>query len=85
MINAWIVVREERHVEDKYWVCLVQEDAIAIATDVTKYWLKECEPEHVDTTCYGNRIFSCSVEDAFSVYVMPQDIRDRGETDAQTT
>ena len=83
MIDAWIVVLEEKHIGDKFWVCLRREDALKIAEDVTAYWKKECRVKgrniDVDTTCYEDLIFHYSAEDAFRVYVQPQQIREEGE------
>jgi len=36
MKDAWIVVREEKHLDDKFWICLHREDALRIAKEVTE-------------------------------------------------
>lgn len=81
MIEAWIVVREEKHVSDKFWVCFDREDALKIATDVTAYWRNGYDPQtdEIDETCYEDLIFHYDAEDQFRVYVQPQQIRERGE------
>jgi hypothetical protein len=40
MIEAYLVVREEKHIDDKHWVCLSREDALRIARDVVAHWSK---------------------------------------------
>jgi hypothetical protein len=81
MIEAWIVVREEKHVDDKFWVCIDREDTLKIAKDVTEYWKTQYDPQldEIDETCYGNTIFNYNAEGMFWVYVRPQQIRERGE------
>jgi len=85
MIEAWIVVREEKHIADKFWVCLNKKDAIAIANDVTAYWKEQHPPRHgsVDRTCYDDQIFHYDQEEGFRVYVVPVTIRGNGETKQQ--
>jgi hypothetical protein len=78
MINAWIVVRDENHIDAKYWVCLNKDDALKIAKDVTEYW--KDESDEVDTELYEDMIYNYSAEDSFSVIVQPQQIREPGET-----
>ncbi len=84
MIDAWIVVRKERHIDDKYWVCHNEEDALMIAMEVTGYWIKEksLEEEELDRqVCSSGLIFSVMDEEGeFSVTVNPQTIRCEGET-----
>ncbi len=84
MIPAWIVVREEKHIDDKYWVCLREQDAMAIAKDVADYWIKEYAPEEdeIDTEPRGYMLFLVDIEDSACVYVMPTVIRDIGEVGA---
>jgi hypothetical protein len=85
MKTGWIIVREESHVDDKYWICEEKEDALKIARDVSAYWLKEYEPEKedIDIELYGNLIFNTSTEDGFSVHVSPQTIRSTGEVNKE--
>jgi hypothetical protein len=82
MISAWIVVREERHLDDKFWVCLELDDAIKIANDVTSYWIEKYQPDAdlIDDALYENQKFHYDAEDMFRVMVMPQTIRESGET-----
>ena len=83
MIDAWLVVREEKHVDMKFWVCLNRDDAIKIAQDVTIYWVEKyrnLNPE-VDAVCLDDRIYSFNAEDCFHVYVDPVKIREEGEHD----
>ena len=77
MLEAWIVVRKEHHIDDKYWICMVREDAIEIAKEVSAYWVKEYEPEPVDiyTELLVDQIFCTDVDEAFTVDVCPQVIR----------
>ena len=81
MQQAWIVVREERHIDPRFWVCLERDDALRIASDVTAYWMQQYEPEEVNRQMYENQIFHCQAEDAFRVYVEPQNILSAGEDD----
>lgn len=84
MINAWIVVRQEQHIEDKYWLCLERDDALGIASDVTEYWREKykLDADEVDETLYADLIFNYNAEDAFRVFAQPQQIRERGEHQA---
>lgn len=79
MIAAWIVIREEKHLDDRFWVCLTKEDALTIAADVTAYWRAEYEPKAVDETLYEGQVFHFDAEDGFRVVVQPQSIREPGE------
>jgi len=89
MISAWIVVREEKHVDDRFWVCLNKDDALQIARDVTAYCMGLYSEDErmkldVDEELYGDSeaerlVFNCTVDDGFSVYVQPQQIREPGE------
>ena len=81
MIDAWLVVREEKHIDDRHWVCLDKEDALIIAGDVTDYWIdqyKDSNGEVDDVPCEG-QIFRHDQEDSFYVYVIPTTIRGKGE------
>ena len=81
MIQAWLVVREEKHIDDKYWVFLRKEDALKVAESVTKFWCDKYSSGEIDTTLYEDLIFHHNQEDAFRVFVQPQMIRDAGETE----
>jgi hypothetical protein len=80
--NGWIVVRGEGYADDRFWVCLDKDDALAIAQDVVDYWMDQHkpDPERVHVELPGdNTIFSVAVEDAFYVYVIPTKIREKGD------
>lgn len=82
MIEAWLVVREEKHIDNAYWTCLDKDDAFKIASDVAAFWLERYEPaegEEVDRNLYGNQVYHVRLEDAFSVEVVPHAIRQVGE------
>lgn len=79
MKTGWIVIRTEKHVDDKYWVCMKRKDALAIAKDVAEYWRSQYPHFRVDRTRYGEAIFSRMAEEYFHVYVIPQVIREDGE------
>jgi len=53
MKDGFIVVRKEKHLDDKYWVCEDKIDALRIASDVTDYWM--------DNTYYLTRTLKCRV------------------------
>lgn len=88
MIPAWLVVRKERHVDDRFWVCLSREDALIIARDVAAYWRAyyEPSPEDLDTNLYETLIFNENADcsDRYWVYAMPIMAREAGETRAVT-
>ncbi len=86
MINAWIVVRQEIHLEDKYWVCLECEDALRIAADVTAYWKDKYKPDpaYIDEICYDDLVFNFHDGDAFRIFVEPCQIREAGEFSRET-
>lgn len=83
MINAYIIVREQKNIDNKYIVCLEKDDALKIANEMTDYWLayyfKNIELDDVDFELYGDSIYSVSYEELFSVDVMPQEIKEAGE------
>jgi hypothetical protein len=83
MLTAFIVIREEKHIDPKYWVCLVRRDALKIARDVTDYWIDhyQPEPEYVDTKLYADQIFNYNCDGAFHVSVESLEIREAGETE----
>lgn len=81
MQQAWIVVREEKHIDTKFWVCLERDDALRIAEAVTDYWVKRYKPSTVYVALYDNQIFHCQDEENFRVYVVPQNILSAGEDD----
>jgi hypothetical protein len=83
MIDGWIVVREEKHIDMKFWVCLNKDDALKIANDVTNYWKEKYDPnpEDVDTELYESLIFNFNADDMFWVYVQPQKINEIGEAE----
>jgi hypothetical protein len=82
MKAAFIVVREERHIDPKYWVCIDKDDAINIASAVGEYWSRKYCPDEVDIdrTLYEDLIFNVYVEDAYRIFVKPITIRDTGES-----
>ncbi len=86
MIDGFIVVREERHIDDKHWVCHELDDALKIANDVCDYWKNQYEVGSgdgcVDETLYEGLLFHFSAEEAFRVHVEPVEIRAAGENEA---
>lgn len=81
MKQGWIVVLEDRHADDEYFVCEEREDALGIANQLALWSISHYGPAVIDAKLYGNQIFRCALEDAFTVTVAPQGIRERGETD----
>ena len=79
MIGSWIVVRKEKHIDDRFWICLNKDDALKIAFDVSEYWKAKYNTEAVDEDLYGDQLFNYDAEDSFRVYVKPQQIRESGE------
>lgn len=82
MIDSWIVVRSERHVDDRYWVCLALKDALLIAKTVTAYWVEAngMKDQDIDQELYEDQIYRFDVDDGFRVLVYPQKIRQVGES-----
>lgn len=84
MIEAWLVVRKEKHVDDKYWVCFEREDALAIAKDVAAYWKKnyKLEDGDVNTKLFSNLVFQEAGYEGelYTVTVEPILLRQKGET-----
>jgi len=79
MSSGFIVIRTEKHVDDKYWVCLNENDALRIAVEVSEYWKKEYSTwKEYDTELYEDLIFNCTEEsqNLFSVQVQPQTINE---------
>ena len=81
MINAWATTLKERHGDNKVWVCLVADDAVQIAKNLTSRWLAHysAREEQLETQLYGDCIYYCYLDDAFSVSVGPTKIRESGE------
>jgi hypothetical protein len=83
--DGWIVVREERHIEPKFWICFDRADALKIAADVIAYWSEQYEQiiaeGPADTELYGDQILHFDLEDAFYVRVQPQQVRAPGDTE----
>lgn len=82
MINAYIVVRKQKNVDNKYIVCLNKEDALKIALEISNYWIefyRDLEKDDIDYNCYGRSIYNCYTAELFSVDVMPQEIKESGE------
>ena len=81
MKPGWIVVREEKHIDKRFWVCVNKEDALAIARDVTEYWKKvySPNPDLIDEILYEDLLFNYNAEEKFWVYVKPQAILQEGE------
>ena len=83
MTPAWIVVRTERHVEDRFWIFEREKDAVFVAEAVVAYWadqygsaLDGC----TDTYLREDLVYHVNREDAFRVYVRPVFVRGVGET-----
>lgn len=74
IINGFIVVRKESHIDDKYWVFDNAEEALKVAEDVSNYWLKEYGDGEIDRTLYEGMLFNLDMDDSFSVTVLPQKI-----------
>ena len=86
MIPGWIVIREEPHVEDRFWICLKKEDALAIADDVIQYWEGQSEPEGVDVTLYrADQVLRFHAYGRFCVTVLAQSVREAEERDKAAT
>jgi hypothetical protein len=84
MIDAWVVIRQERHQEDRYWVCLQKADALKIATELVVYWREKYLPEQevIDEELYGDQVFHFSAEDCFRVVAKPIFVREPCEHSA---
>lgn len=85
MLTGWLVIREEKHVDPRYWVCIDKEDALKIASGVAHYWWTKYgpDPDEVDTNLYADQIFNIDVEECYRIQVFPQRIRELGETDQE--
>ena len=89
MIEAWIVIRSEKHLDDKFWVCLDRDDALRIASDVTSYWKGQYAGElarffgdiGIDTDLLGQFVFNYNMEESFWVRCEPVTIRESGESE----
>ncbi len=82
MIKAWIVIREEKHLDHKYWVFLNRDDALQVAREIAEYWRRKYEPDEGELYVYEDQLFHVTAEDLYRVEVLPQNIREPGETDA---
>lgn len=80
MLQAYMVIREEKHVSDNYRICLHRQDALTIAKAMTDYWIGQYGNKDLETDCFGDEIYHIAKEDAFAVIVIPIDIRESGET-----
>jgi hypothetical protein len=84
MSTGWIIIRQERHQEDRYWVYLQKDDALKIASELTVYWRAKYlpEPEVIDEELSGDQVYHFSAEDCFRVVVRPIVIHKPGEYSA---
>jgi hypothetical protein len=84
MIDAWMVTRKEKHIDDRFWVCFQKDDALKIAADVIAYWREKYEPgpDQIDEMLYGDQALHFDAEDCFSVVVHAQVVREPGEVTA---
>ena len=81
MRDGYIVVREEKHLEPKFWVCECLSDAQIIFVDVSTYWIGEYSGQVLDFEACGDTVLQAQTEDeGFNVYVAKQAIRAKGET-----
>lgn len=80
MIDGFVVVRVEKHIDDKFWVFKRYFKALKVAEDVVAYWNKEYgvgedgDTTEVDNDLYGDHLFNHVVEDGFHVCIQPQQI-----------
>ncbi len=81
MIAGYLVIREQRNIDPKYWVCLDRADALIIAGDVTNYWKKQYDDGELDNECDDEEIYRYIQEDCFSVIVRTIKIRERTENE----
>jgi hypothetical protein len=79
MREGYIVVREEKHIDDRFWVCEAREDALALAEALVNHWAAEYDDEALHDEYFLDAVFSRGVEDRFCVYVIPQAIFEPGE------
>lgn len=72
MDEVYLVIREEKHIDRKYVVCMEKEGALAIAKEISNYWKNEYEhiDEDIDTDCSSDEIFRCSKPNCFHICVM---------------
>jgi hypothetical protein len=86
MIDAWIVVRSDRHTDDEYWACLDRDDALQIARNaVAESQRHYRHAGDVYNECHGDNIFMHQQEDQFSVWVEPIKVRGKGEVGEEQT
>lgn len=71
MIEAFLLVREERHHDDASWVFKDKDDAIRCAINLTKQWtyVEGKLSDDIDTECPKNWLFSSMSEDGFTIHV----------------
>ena len=81
MREAWIVVRSEKHFDDKYWVCCTKDDALRIAQDVTAYWRSEYynQDRDIDEELHSDLVYHYDMEDCFRVHVEPVSLYEPGD------
>lgn len=78
MKPGWIVVCEDRHADDEYFVCEDRSDALAIAAARAAAALQHYRTIP-DSETYGYQVWRRSVEDCYTITVSPQQIREPGE------
>ena len=90
MVNGFIVVLEEKHSDNRYWVYSERKDALKIAKEISSYWKENYEDVigegevDIDRALYNESIiYNYNVEDCFCVYVKSTVIRSAGETEIE--
>ena len=86
MIDAWRVVREDKHVDPEYVICLEREDALALAHAKADWYTEDgsLQMDDTDFKCYGEEIYAARDEVCdVKISVMPMKIREKGETECR--
>ena len=82
MIEAYVITRQEKHVDDRIIVCLNKEDAFKIGEEMAAYWKDKYElPDDMIEYHRGeDSLGVVSWDDYYRVFVDPTMIREAGET-----
>lgn len=84
MKAVYLIVRKEKHIDDKYWLCKVKKDALTIAEEVADFWLSHYTEENneIVTEPVSDQIFyRGTANEGFEVFVKPINLRESGQTD----
>jgi len=83
-MKGFLIVRKEKHIDDRHWVFTDEDLAMRVAEKVTDYLVDQYEPDEDELDISipddsDDLLFYASLEDAFSVFVEEIEIKGRDD------